>query len=83
MSSFVTATLSRRSPSDKITEDFSRFNFIISFNFWREMFVFLRRRNLGGKLGRALMDDLGIQVMSDLVQFKESDLTSRYGPKTG
>ena len=47
------------------------------------MFVFLRRRNLGGKLGRALKDDLGIQVMLDLVQFKESDLTSRYGPKTG
>ncbi|XP_038046639.1 DNA polymerase eta-like [Patiria miniata] len=40
-------------------------------------------RNLGGKLGRSLTDDLGIEFMGDLCRYTEKQLQAKVGDKTG
>lgn len=40
-------------------------------------------RNLGGKLGDSVVDDLRCQVMADLLKFSEKELQQKYDEKTG
>ena len=40
-------------------------------------------RNLGGKLGHGLMDDLSVEFMGDLCKYTERQLQSNTGDKTG
>jgi DNA polymerase eta len=40
-------------------------------------------RNLGGKLGNILNEELNLKTMSDLAKMSLSDLTKRFGDKTG
>lgn len=40
-------------------------------------------KQLGGKLGSSLENDLGIKTVGDLLQFSESRLQERYGVNTG
>ncbi|XP_071491859.1 DNA polymerase eta-like [Diadema antillarum] len=40
-------------------------------------------RNLGGKLGHSLSEDLGVEYMGDLLRYTEKQLQMRYGDKTG
>ncbi|KFP78563.1 DNA polymerase eta, partial [Apaloderma vittatum] len=40
-------------------------------------------RNLGGKLGTAITDILGIEYMGQLTQFSETELQTHFGDKTG
>ena len=44
---------------------------------------FTKIRNFGGKLGKAMQEDLQIEWASELVNFSQADLISRYGDKTG
>ena len=44
---------------------------------------FTKIRNFGGKLGTAMQQELGIQWASELVNFTQSDLVTKYGDKTG
>ena len=43
----------------------------------------LSSRNLGGKLGRSLTEDLGVEFMGDLCQYTEKQLQTKMGDKTG
>ncbi|XP_009576913.1 PREDICTED: DNA polymerase eta, partial [Fulmarus glacialis] len=40
-------------------------------------------RNLGGKLGTAITDILGVEYIGQLTQFSETELQSHFGDKTG
>ncbi|KAK3593446.1 hypothetical protein CHS0354_020211 [Potamilus streckersoni] len=40
-------------------------------------------RNLGGKLGQSLTEQLGVEFMGDLCKFTEKELQQHYGDKTG
>ena len=40
-------------------------------------------KNLGGKLGVILNEELNLKTMSELAQISVSDLTRRFGDKTG
>ncbi|KAL3875127.1 hypothetical protein ACJMK2_038059 [Sinanodonta woodiana] len=40
-------------------------------------------RNLGGKLGQSLKEQLGVEFMGDLCKFSEKELQQHYGDKTG
>ena len=40
-------------------------------------------RNLGGKLGHSLMEDLNVEFMGDLCKYTEKQLQSHTGDKTG
>ncbi|NXX97777.1 POLH polymerase, partial [Centropus bengalensis] len=40
-------------------------------------------RNLGGKLGTAITDGLGIEYIGQLTQFSEAELQTHFGDKTG
>ncbi|NXY49788.1 POLH polymerase, partial [Ceuthmochares aereus] len=40
-------------------------------------------RNLGGKLGTAITDNLGIDYIGQLTQFSEAELQTHFGDKTG
>ncbi|KFW72090.1 DNA polymerase eta, partial [Pygoscelis adeliae] len=40
-------------------------------------------RNLGGKLGTAITDVLGVEYIGQLTQFSETELQSHFGDKTG
>ncbi|XP_053919584.1 DNA polymerase eta isoform X2 [Cuculus canorus] len=40
-------------------------------------------RNLGGKLGTAITDNLGIEYVGQLTQFSETELQTHFGDKTG
>ncbi|XP_041468176.1 DNA polymerase eta-like [Lytechinus variegatus] len=40
-------------------------------------------RNLGGKLGHSLSEDLGVEYMGDLLPYTEKQLQKRYGEKSG
>ncbi|NXN27689.1 POLH polymerase, partial [Nycticryphes semicollaris] len=40
-------------------------------------------RNLGGKLGTAITDILGIEYMGELTQYSETELQTHFGDKTG
>ncbi|XP_022097296.1 DNA polymerase eta-like [Acanthaster planci] len=40
-------------------------------------------RNLGGKLGRSLTEDLGVEFMGDLCRYTEKQLQAKLGDKTG
>ncbi|NXO99282.1 POLH polymerase, partial [Certhia brachydactyla] len=40
-------------------------------------------RNLGGKLGTAITDILGIEYIGELTQFSETELQTQFGDKTG
>ncbi|NXB32524.1 POLH polymerase, partial [Eulacestoma nigropectus] len=40
-------------------------------------------RNLGGKLGTAITDILGIEYIGELTQFSETELQTHFGDKTG
>lgn len=42
-----------------------------------------KMKQLGGKLGSSLENDLGIKTVGDLLQFSESRLQERYGVNTG
>lgn len=42
-----------------------------------------KMKQLGGKLGSSLENDLGIKTVGDLLQFSESTLQERYGVNTG
>ena len=44
---------------------------------------FTKIRNFGGKLGTAMQQELGIQWASELVNFAQADLITKYGDKTG
>ncbi|NWW63267.1 POLH polymerase, partial [Ifrita kowaldi] len=40
-------------------------------------------RNLGGKLGTAITDILGVEYIGELTQFSETELQTHFGDKTG
>ncbi|NWH75818.1 POLH polymerase, partial [Piaya cayana] len=40
-------------------------------------------RNLGGKLGTAITDNLGVEYIGQLTQFSETELQTHFGDKTG
>ncbi|NWT56701.1 POLH polymerase, partial [Erythrocercus mccallii] len=40
-------------------------------------------RNLGGKLGTAITDILGVEYIGELTQFSETELQTHFGEKTG
>ncbi|KFZ62060.1 DNA polymerase eta, partial [Podiceps cristatus] len=40
-------------------------------------------RNLGGKLGTAITDTLGVEYIGELTQFSEAELQTHFGDKTG
>ncbi|NXT18431.1 POLH polymerase, partial [Syrrhaptes paradoxus] len=40
-------------------------------------------RNLGGKLGTAITDILGVEYIGELTQFSETELRTHFGDKTG
>ncbi|NXG68981.1 POLH polymerase, partial [Baryphthengus martii] len=40
-------------------------------------------RNLGGKLGTAITDTLGVEYIGELTQFSETELQTHFGDKTG
>ncbi|RMC12647.1 hypothetical protein DUI87_10171 [Hirundo rustica rustica] len=40
-------------------------------------------RNLGGKLGTAITDMLGVEYIGELTQFSETELQTHFGDKTG
>ncbi|NXS77329.1 POLH polymerase, partial [Erpornis zantholeuca] len=40
-------------------------------------------RNLGGKLGSAITDILGVEYIGELTQFSETELQTHFGDKTG
>ncbi|XP_030855457.1 DNA polymerase eta [Strongylocentrotus purpuratus] len=40
-------------------------------------------RNLGGKLGHSISEDLGVEYMGDLLRYTEKQLQKRYSEKTG
>ncbi|NXI49423.1 POLH polymerase, partial [Chloroceryle aenea] len=40
-------------------------------------------RNLGGKLGAAITDTLGVEYIGELTQFSETELQTHFGDKTG
>lgn len=40
-------------------------------------------RNLGGKLGTAITDVLGVEYIGQLTQFSETELQTHFGDKTG
>ncbi|NXB08248.1 POLH polymerase, partial [Cnemophilus loriae] len=40
-------------------------------------------RNLGGKLGTAITDILGVEYIGELTQFSETELQNNFGDKTG
>ncbi|NXY02482.1 POLH polymerase, partial [Pteruthius melanotis] len=40
-------------------------------------------RNLGGKLGTAITDILGVEYIGELTQFSEAELQTHFGDKTG
>ncbi|NXU85119.1 POLH polymerase, partial [Xiphorhynchus elegans] len=40
-------------------------------------------RNLGGKLGTAITDTLGVEYIGQLTQFSETELQTHFGDKTG
>jgi DNA polymerase eta len=40
-------------------------------------------RNLGGKFGCAVMEQLGCEVMADLLQFTKNQLEQRFDEKMG
>ncbi|KAM6405811.1 DNA polymerase eta isoform 2-T2 [Pluvialis apricaria] len=40
-------------------------------------------RNLGGKLGTAITDTLGIEYIGELTQYSETELQTHFGDKTG
>lgn len=42
-----------------------------------------RSRNLGGKLGTAITDILGVEYIGELTQFSETELQTHFGDKTG
>ncbi|CAH2041012.1 unnamed protein product [Thlaspi arvense] len=42
-----------------------------------------KMKQLGGKLGTSLQDDLGVNTVGDLLQFSEEKLQERYGINTG
>ncbi|XP_074361490.1 DNA polymerase eta isoform X2 [Apium graveolens] len=42
-----------------------------------------KMKQLGGKLGHSLQDDLGVNTVGDLLQFSEEKLQDRYGINTG
>ncbi|KAG0451338.1 hypothetical protein HPP92_013738 [Vanilla planifolia] len=42
-----------------------------------------KMKQLGGKLGSSLHDDLGVNTVGDLLQFSEEKLQERYGVNTG
>ncbi|XP_042512206.1 DNA polymerase eta isoform X2 [Macadamia integrifolia] len=42
-----------------------------------------KMKQLGGKLGNSLQSDLGVNTVSDLLQFPEEKLQERYGINTG
>ena len=44
---------------------------------------FTKIRNFGGKLGKAMQEELQIEWASELLKFSQADLISRYGDKTG
>lgn len=41
------------------------------------------RRNLGGKLGHAVMEQLAVENMGELCQFELTTLQLKFGDKTG
>jgi DNA polymerase eta len=41
------------------------------------------RKQLGGKLGSSLQDDLGVETIGDLLGFTEEKLQEHYGVNTG
>ena len=41
------------------------------------------RRNLGGKFGASLMDDLKVEMIGELIQFPLNLLQEKYGDKSG
>lgn len=45
--------------------------------------VLFCRKQLGGKLGSSLQDDLGVNTVGDLLKFSEEKLQERYGVNTG
>lgn len=45
--------------------------------------LFIFRKQLGGKLGDSLQNDLGVNTVGDLLQFSEQKLQERYGFNTG
>ena len=44
---------------------------------------FLFRRNLGGKFGASIMEDLQVETMGDLLKFSLPLLQEKYGDKNG
>lgn len=48
--------------------------------------IFIRifyRRNLGGKVGESIVEDLNVEFMGDLVKFSLPELQQTLGDKTG
>ena len=45
--------------------------------------LYVNRRNLGGKLGQQVMEQLHIENMGDLVKFSEKVLQQLLGDKSG
>lgn len=44
---------------------------------------YLRRRNLGGKLGSSIIETLGVENMGELTRFSLAQLGQHFGEKTG
>lgn len=47
------------------------------------METFVCRKQLGGKLGISLQNELGVTTVGDLLKFSEDKLQERYGFNTG
>lgn len=46
-------------------------------------FIHPCRRNLGGKLGVSITENLGVENMGDLTRFSQAQLEQHFGEKTG
>lgn len=51
--------------------------------FWLCFLFLCHSRNLGGKLGTAITDILGVEYIGELTRYSETELQTHFGDKTG